>query len=198
MMKVYLATPSGNSDKLRIGLALMGAPHQVVNVDLRAGEHRSDAFRKINPRGEVPAIEDGGKMIWDSAACLVYVARKYGGEQWLPTGAAGLAEVMQWLALAGTELQCGLQYVRRGVRQGRWTLGNEETAAAFGRIGLDVMERQLAKQDWLALGRPTIAEPACFPYVELAPEGNVSLDPYPSVRAWITRCKALQKWPKLG
>jgi glutathione S-transferase len=74
-MKVYLGTISGNSYKLRILLSLLRVPHEVVIVDLANKQHKSAAFLKINPRGEVPALEDEGKVIWDSAACLVYIAR---------------------------------------------------------------------------------------------------------------------------
>lgn len=195
MIRAYMGKASGNSDKLRVLLALLKVPHEEINLDLGAKEHKAPAYLAVNPRGEVPAIDDAGTVIWDSAACLVYVARKHGGDQWLPVDPAGLAEVMQWLALAATELQCGLQYARRGVKQGRWTLGTAETAPAFGRTGLDVLEARLRDNLWLALGRPTIADVACHPYVALAPEGNVPLDAHPSVRAWLDRCRALPGWP---
>ena len=194
-MKVYLGTVSGTSYKLRILLSLLKAPHEVVIIDMPNKQHKSAEFMKINPRGEVPALEDSGKVIWDSAACLVYVARKFGGEQWLPNDAAGMAEVMQWIALAATELQCGLQYARRGVVMGRWTLGTLEDGQKFGRVALDVCEAHLLKYDWLALGRPTIAEPACFPYIETAPEAKVALEDYPAIVKWMERCKKLPGWP---
>ena len=195
-MKVYLGTVSGNSYKVKILLALLKAPHEVVIVDLKNKEHKGAPFLKINPRGEVPALEDGGTVIWDSAACLAYIARKFGGEQWLPSDAAGLAEVMQWIALAATEIQCGLQYARRGVVQGRWTLGTLEEGQRFGRIALDICEQRLKNNDWLALDRPTIAEPACFPYIETAPEAKVALEPYPAIIKWMECCKKLPGWPE--
>lgn len=195
-MKVYLGTVSGNSYKVKILLALLKAPHEVVIVDLKNKAQKAPEYLKINPRGEVPALEDGGKFFWDSSACLTYIARKYGDEQWLPTDAAGLAEVMQWMALAASEIQCGLQYARRSVVQGRLTLGSLEEGQAFGRIALDIMEQRLKNNDWLALRRPTIAEPACFPYVETAPEAKVALENYPAIVKWMQRCKALPGWPE--
>ena len=193
-MKAYMGTVSGNSYKLRILLSLLKAPHEVVIIDMKNKQHKGAEFLKINPRGEVPALEDGGKVIWDSAACLVYVARKFGGEQWLPADPAAMAEVMQWVALAATEIQCGLQYARRGVTQGRWTLGTLEEGQRFGRIALDICEQRLGSNDWLARDRPTIAEPACFPYSETAPEAKVALEPYPAIIKWMERCKKLPAW----
>ena len=193
-MKLYLFRESGNAYKVRILLSLLNAPYDKVMLDNRKEEHRQPQFLKLNPRGEVPVIEDDGMVIWDSAACLAYVARKFGGEKWLPAAPAAMAEVMQWISLAATEIQCGLQYARRGARQGRWTLGNQENAQEFGRVALETMERRLKHHDWLALDRPTIADIACFPYVETAPEALVSLEPYPGIVAWLARCKALPGW----
>ena len=194
-MKFYSAAISGNAYKVRILLELLQIPHEKVMVDLARREHKSADYLKINPRGEVPALDDNGVVIWDSGACLVYLARKYGGEQWLPVDAAGLAEVTQWLVLAASEIQFGLQYARRGLMQGRWTAGTLEQGHAISRVALDTLERRLVKHDWLALDRPTIADVACFSYVETAPESGIALDSYPHVTRWLERCKALPGWP---
>jgi glutathione S-transferase len=53
------------------------------------------------------------------------------------------------------------------------------------------LEKQLQAGDWLALGRPTIADIACMPYVALGHEGGVPLDSYPAIRAWVERIKKL-------
>lgn len=195
-MKLYAAEPSGNAYKVKVLLALLKVPYETVVLDLSRQEHKQASYLKVNPRGEVPAIEDGGTVIWDSAACLVYIARKYGGDQWFPNAPAAAAEIMQWLALAATEVQVGLQYTRRGVRTGRWTAGNLEQGQALGRVALATLEARLGDHDWLALDRPTIADIACFPYVETAPEANLPLEDYPAVAAWLARCRALPGWPK--
>jgi glutathione S-transferase len=105
-----------------------------------------------------------------------------------------MAQVMQWVALAGNEIQFGLQYARRGVLQDRWTVGTLEQGQALGRVALSALEGRLKDHDWLALDRPTIGDVACFPYVETAPEARIPLDPYPGVKAWLARCKALPGW----
>jgi glutathione S-transferase len=194
-MKFYGAAASGNAYKVRILLSLLSVPHETVNIDFAKREHKTPAFLRLNPRGEVPVIEDGATVLWDSAACLVYIARKYGGEQWLPVDADGLAGVMQWLSLAASEIQFGLQYARRGVLQGRWTAGTLEQGHAIAKVALDAVEQRVQGNDWLALGRPTIADVACFPYVESAPESKIPLANYPGIVAWLARCRALPGWP---
>ena len=195
-MKLYYMPPSGNAYKVRILLSLLNVPYDKVAIDAKNKEHKGAAFRKLNPRGEVPVLEDDGLVLWDSAACLVYVARKHGGEQWLPSDPGEMAQVMQWVALAGNEIQFGLQYARRGVLQDRWTAGTLEQGHALGRVALDALEARLEDNDWLALGRPTIADIACFPYTETAPEAKLPLESYPNVVAWLERCKALPGWAR--
>ena len=193
-MKLYYTPNSGNAYKVRILLSLLKVSYEKIALDNKKKESKQPAFLKLNPRGEVPVLEDGGTVLWDSSACLVYIARKHGGEQWLPSAPAGMAQVMQWVALAGNEIQFGLQYARRGIHQDRWTAGTLEQGQALGRVALNALESRLKDHEWLALDRPTIADVACFPYVETAPEAQVPLEPYPGVVAWLARCKALPGW----
>lgn len=56
---------------------------------------------------------------------------------------------------------------------------------------LKVMELELGKTAYLAGEEPTIADVSAYSYIAHAPEGNVSLDDYANVRAWLTRIEAL-------
>ena len=188
-MKLYDFELSGNCYRVRLLLSLLGLKHEVLTVNLMKGENREPWFLKLNPRGQVPALDDGGTVVWDSMAILVYLARKYGGEKWLPTDPQGMAEVMQWLALMENEILYGLAKARVICKFKR--PGNLEEAQLLGRKGLDVLEQRLAAHQWLALDHVTIADVGCFPYVALAAEGEIALDPYASVRSWIERIKAL-------
>jgi glutathione S-transferase len=197
-MKLYMGAESGNSWKVRILLDQLGVPYEKVMVDLLNWKHKAEDFiADVNPRGQVPVLEDDGKRFWDSAACLVYLARKYDRTDWLPIAPAALAEVMQWVALAGTEIQFGLQYTRRGVQRNRWIIGSAANKAQFqaiGKMALSALESRLRNHDWLALDQITIADIACFPYVFHAAEAELPLDDYPGTRAWLARCQALPNW----
>jgi glutathione S-transferase len=188
-LKLYDFELSGNAYKVRLFLSLLGLQYERVPVALGQGEQRQPAFLKLNPRGQVPTLDDSGVVVWDSLAILVYLARRYGGEKWLPLDAQRMAEVMQWLAVMENEALFGLARARVISKFKR--PGNLEEAQALGRKGLEVIEQRLASHPWLALDRPTIADIACFPYVALAPEGEIALDGYPAVGAWIERIRAL-------
>ena len=188
-MKLYDLELSGNSYRVRLLLSLLGLRHELVTVNLMKGENREPWFLKLNPRGQVPTLDDAGTVVWDSMAILVYLARKYGGETWLPIEPEGMAEVMQWLAVMQNETLYGLGKARLICKFKR--PGNPEEAQQLGRKGLDVLEQQLTAHQWLALDHLTIADIGCFPYVALASEGEIQLDTYPSVRSWMDRIKAL-------
>lgn len=187
-MKLYNSPTSGNSHKIRAMLAILGIEYEIVPVDLRAGEQHAPAFLAINPRGQVPVLDDDGHVIWDSQAILVYLARRYADESWLPLDPAVMGEVMQWLMFSENEINYGLLRTRAAKNFGRdW---NVPEAQAVGGKALDILEARLDGRDWLAAEHPTIADISCYPYVATAPEGDVSLDPYTAVRTWIERLEA--------
>ena len=59
---------------------------------------------------------------------------------------------------------------------------------------LRFMDGHLGGRTYLAADHPTIADLACYSYVAHVPEGGVSLEPYPAVRAWISRVEALPQF----
>ena len=105
MLKLYDLNLSGNCYKVRLMLSLLKLEHELVAVNLSAGEHKSSAFLTLNPLGQVPILIDDNVVIRDSQGILVYLARRYGGENWLPLEAAAMAKVGQWLSTAANEIQ---------------------------------------------------------------------------------------------
>ncbi|MFB2978952.1 glutathione S-transferase family protein [Microseira sp. BLCC-F43] len=189
MIKIYHTELSGNCHKVRLMSALLGVEYELIPVDLLGGEHKSPQFLQLNPLGQIPVLVDNDIIIRDSQAILVYLARKYGDESWLPLAAQSMAKVMQWLSFAANEINNSVFIARLYFRFNMdvdW-----ESAQQKGKQVLQILNEHLQNRDWLELNRPTIADIACYPYVGLAPEGKVSLDDYPNVIAWIERIKQL-------
>lgn len=188
-MKLYDLELSGNCYKVRLFAALVGLELELEPVDLPGGDHRQSPFIDLNPWGQVPVLADGDVVLRDSQAILVYLARQYGGNQWWPDGAAQQGDVMQWLSTAANEIHNGPNTARLIEKFGN-SLDKERALEVSAQV-LALMEKHLSKHKWLALGRPTIAECAVFPYVAVGWEGDVTLEQYPSILAWIDRIKAL-------
>ena len=198
-MKLYEHPESGNSHKVRLLLSFLGLEYESVIVDLMTDEQHQAPFLAVNLRGEVPVLVDDDLVLRDSMAILVYLATQYDTRrQWLPADNAGTASVMEWLAFAASWIQFGVFTTRALVSFGisgnglpHTFKGDVEEPRIRSATSLAIMEKQLSGQDWLCGDKPTIADVACFPYIALAPMGDISLEPYLAVQAWIARFKQL-------
>jgi glutathione S-transferase len=188
-IKLYRHPLSGHSHRVQLLLSLLGLPTELIDVDLRAGAHKQPSFLAMNPFGQVPVIDDGGTLVADANAILVYLARKYDGDAWLPADPLGAARVQRWLSVAAGQLAHGPAAARLVTVFGA-KLDADELITRSHAL-LRVMNAELARHDFLAGERPTIADVACYTYIAHAPEGNVSLAEYGQVRAWLARVAAL-------
>jgi len=189
MLKLYEFTVSGNAHKVRLLLSLLGLEYQSIAVNGSEKQHKSAEFLAMNPFGQVPVLTDGDVILRDSQAILVYLARQYGDAYWLPNAAKDLAQVTAWLATAANELAWGPSRLRVHYKFGR-AINVAESEQITANL-LNILAAQLAKSDWLALDHLTIADIAMYPYIALAPEGNIDLSAYPAIIAWLRRIQAL-------
>lgn len=189
-MKLYHHPISGHSHRARLFASLLGLAPELIEVDLKTGEHKQPAFLALNPFGQVPVlVDDDGTVIADSNAILVYLARKTGRTDWLPEDAAGAAKVQRWLSVAAGDVAFGPAAARLVTIFGAKYDPDEVIARAHVLLGR--LEAALAGRDWLVADHPTIADVAIYSYVARAPEGNVDLAAYPLVRAFLRRIEAL-------
>ncbi len=189
-IKLYRHPLSGHSHRVQLFLSLLGLPVELVDVDLVNGAHKRPDFLALNPFGQVPVIDDGGTIVSDSNAILVYLGRKYGGETWLPSAPVAEAAVQRWLSVAAGEIAFGPAAARLiNVFGAKYSA--EDVIGRAHRL-LTIMNGELSQRAFLVGGAPTIADIAAYSYIAHAPEGNVDLSIYPQVTAWLRRIEALQ------
>ncbi|KUY91264.1 glutathione S-transferase [Burkholderia territorii] len=188
-IRVYSFPLSGHAHRVRLFLSLLGLPFDTVDVDLAAGAQREPAFLALNPLGQVPVIDDDGTVLADSNAILVYLAKRYGDAHWLPDDAAGAATVQRWLSYAAGPIASGPAAARL-VTVFSAPLDHDAAKRTAAKI-LAAIDQELAGKAFAAGEQPTIADVAAYTYIAHAPEGGVSLEPYPHVRAWLARVEAL-------
>jgi len=169
--------------------SLLGVPVELVPVDLAQGAHKRPDYLALNTLGQVPVLEDDEVVVADSCAILVYLSKKLGRTDWLPEDAQGAARVQRWLAVAAGQLAAGPAAARLVTVFGAAL--DAPALIARSHALLVVLDQELRARAFLAAERPTIADVALYTYVAHAPEGNVSLEAYPSVRAWLGRVEAL-------
>jgi glutathione S-transferase len=188
-IKLYHFPLSGHAHRVQLMLSLLDLPVEVIFVDLAKGAHKQADFLAINPFGQVPVIDDNGVVLADSNAILVYLANKYGEGRWLPTDAVGAARVQRWLSVAAGPLHAGPATARLITVFGASYNAEDVIARSHGL--LKVIDQELSNSAYLVGDTPTIADIAGYSYIAHAPEGNVSLQDYTHVRAWLARIEAL-------
>lgn len=181
---------SGHSHRAELMLHLLGLAYETANIDLLKLEQRAPEFLALNSFGQVPVLRDDDFVIANSNAILVYLALRYDPERrWLPTDPRRAAQVERFLSVAQGPVRNG----PAGTRVGR-VFGTPVDFAECERIAADlftVLDAHLAHRRWLVGEAPTIADIACYTYIAHAPEGGISLEPYPGIRAWLGRIEAL-------
>lgn len=187
-IRIHSFPLSGHAQRAELFANLAGIPHDVINVDLAGGEHKQAPFLALNPAGQVPVLEDGDTVICDSNAILVYLARKY-APAFLPADPVLEAQVQKFLSLAAGEIAFG-PCAARLITVFNAPLDVDFALATSAKV-LSKLEAHLTGRDFLVGDNVTIADVAIYTYTAHAPEGNVSLDPYPNVRRFLAKVEAL-------
>ncbi len=179
---------SGHVHRVELLLRMLELPFAFVDApgDVRA----SDAFRKLNPLGQIPVLQDGPVTLADSNAILVYLCKRYApSSSWLSEDPVGAAAVQRWLSVAAGEVSQGPAALRANALWG--VPCDRARATAVAQRLLALVEGRLASSKFLAAGHATIADLACYTYLKHAPEGGVSLDGCRALDAWFARVEAL-------
>lgn len=190
-IKLYRHALSGHSHRVEVFLSILGLPTDIIDVDLVNGEHKSEPFLKKNVFGQVPVIEDADTTLADSNAILVYLAKKYDStNQWLPEDSQLAAEVERFLAIAAGKIAFGPAAARLVNVFGAGL--DHQNAIDIAHDTFKTLEQHLEGRQWLVGELPTIADVSNYAYIAHAPEGDVSLDAYPNIRAWLARFERLE------
>ncbi|PKA44882.1 glutathione S-transferase [Rhizobium sullae] len=196
-MKLYDYVLSPSCYKVRLMAALTGVKLELRPVDFHPGaEHRGPELMALNPAGSIPILEDGDLILTESAAMLVYLATKV-APAWLGSGTpAETARVQQWLSFSHrlTVNLGGARLHEMLLRPGDIDALQTQGIAALRELEAGLVEQRLRGMGFVASNRPTVADIACFPYVALAPDGGIPLDPYPTIRLWSRAIRSLENF----
>ncbi|WP_300662518.1 glutathione S-transferase family protein [Hydrogenophaga sp.] len=188
-LQLYRNAVSGHCHRVELFLSLLGLPFESIDVDLAQKQHKSPGFLAMNPLGQIPVLRDGELTLADSNAILVYLEARHAPGEWLPRDPVGAARVQRWLSLAAGPLAFGPAAARVVQLFKLPTDPKDAIARAEALFGL--MESELGRTPFLVGDRATLADVAHYAYVARAPEGLVSLQPWPAIRGWLARIEAL-------
>jgi glutathione S-transferase len=191
MLRLYDYLPSGNGYKVRLLLAQVALPFELVQLDITQGATRTPEVLAKNPNGRIPLLEVApDEFLAESNAILFYLSE---GTAFLPTDRWERAQVLQWMCFEQYSHEPNIATVRFWVHYTELTPERRaaiEQKRPLGYAALDVMERHLASRRFFVGDRYSIADIALYAYTHVADEGGFDLGPYPAVRAWLDRVRA--------
>ena len=166
--------------RLRWAAEEAGLPYRIATVPATAPGERGPAHLARQPFGQVPFLDHGEVRIFESGACLLYLAGL--SEALMPADPAGKAETTQWIVSALNSVEM--------VSVPWWFIrmkGAEENPLA-GWLGqrLDALETVVAGRDWLAAGRFTAADLLMADVLRI-PRDLGQLDGRPALHAYVAR-----------
>ena len=185
----YFPTPNGR--KISIALEEMALAYEVVPVNILRGEQQKPDFLAISPNNRIPALVDGDVKIFESGAILQYLGRKSGllypideakrcrVDSWLFWQTAGLGPMagqLSWFTRVSNipdRDSADYSYAKHRYLK--------EVVRLYG-----VLERQLAGRDFLC-DAYSIADIACWTWVDQYRDQIGGLDPFPSIATWHAR-----------
>jgi glutathione S-transferase len=188
MLTLFGNIDSGNVHKVQMILTRLGLPFRRVDVRQDQGEPRDARFLAINPMGKVPAVRLlDGDILSDSGAILFYFSS--GTALW-PDVRRDQAEVLRWMFFEQYSHEPALavlRYLKRftpdpGAHQLRITELVSKSAFILG-----VLEKRLARAEWITGSAPTIADYALYPYTRWMDEVGFSHDDWPAISHWLSR-----------
>lgn len=191
-MKIYGDIRSGNCYKIKLLATLLTIPHKWVDIDILAGETRTNEFLSKNPNGKIPVLElDSGECLWESNAILYYLTH---GTELFPADPLTAARALQWQFF---EQYSHEPYIAVARFINKYLGLPEERRAEYeykqegGHKALRVMEAQLVMTPFLTGEQPTIADISLYAYTHVADEGGFDLSDYPNIRKWLDRVTSL-------
>lgn len=183
---------SGNAWKIRLACGLMGLPVKRRTFDIVQGDLETDAFARINPWRQVPALlTPEGQWLAESQAILWYLGK---GTSWLPEDRLAQAQVSSWLSFEQTQHMHAFAQPRLLIHLRQTAKKDDPEMVAWRATGMKaaaLMDAHLAGRDYLVGTAPTIADIALYPYTSMADEGGYDLSGFAHITAWLARMRGL-------
>lgn len=186
----YWPTPNGH--KISLFLEEAGLAYRVIPVDIGRGDQFAPEFLAIAPNNKVPAIVDhdpvgGGAPIsvFESGAILVYLADRIG--RFIPQDARGRVACLEWLfwQMGGLGPMTG-QYGHFHVyAPAQIPYAMERYRREAERL-LGVLDQRLQGRAFITGDDYTIADMACYPWVNAYSKAPLDLQPFAALRRWHT------------
>ena len=192
MYRLYSMQRSGNCYKVRLALAQLHVPYELIEIDILKGETHTPDFLARNPSGQIPLLEiEPDRYLAESNAILWFLAE---GSPLMHEDPVERAAILQWLFFEQHAIvpNIGAAYFWLSLVKGGRDLQRHaiDDWMEEGQRALAVMDKRLSKSRFFCCDRYTVADVALYAYTHVAHECDFDLTPFPAVRAWLARVRA--------
>lgn len=174
-----------------------GLPYRVKALSFEKGELKKPDYLGVNPFGHVPAIDDDGFRLFESAAIIFYLAEKSG--RLLPEDAEGRALAMQWASAAINTVEQGMGELYAAEifnPDASWSKERRGVLREAIRVHLAALDGELAEKQYL-LGEAFAAPDILMSTVLRIIGYTKMIDDYPHLAAYKARCEDRPAWRKI-
>lgn len=134
--------------RVRWALEEAGLPYQTQLID--SNDQKSPAYRAMQPFGQVPAIDDDGFVLFESAAIVMRIAER--SEVLMPRDAEGRSRMTAWMFAALNTIEPAIQNVTAidlFFANEDWAKQRRPGALAQAQVRLDALAEWLKGRDYL-------------------------------------------------
>jgi glutathione S-transferase len=145
-----------------IALEEIGAPYECRLVNLAKGEHKTEAYLRINPHGKVPALFTGEFVLTENVAILMYLAKKFPADRLLPPDPCDEAKCISLMAWFASTVHPTFAHIIRPERFASDAAVHphlKETARKAFWACCEEIDHLLAGKEWIMGTQYTIADP---------------------------------------
>ena len=189
-MLILYYWPGASSMVPHIVLEEIGAPYERQLVNLAQGEHKSDAYLKINPHGKVPALAVDGMVLTENVAILTYLARRFPEKRLLPDGIVEEARCLSTMAWFASAVHTTFAHVIRPERFATDSAAHvnlKETARDIFWDNCKEINRLLDGKSWIMGAHYTVCDPYAFFFYDLGTRIKLPMHELAAYVAFSTR-----------
>lgn len=161
MLTLYFS-PGACSTASHIALEETGTPYVEKLTQLAKGEHKTEAYQKINPRGKVPALDVDGKVLTENTAILTYLAHRFPEQRLLPSDPFEQARCISTMAWFSNTVHPAYTHIVRPERYASSESGQGEVKAESKKTfwtHLQEIDALLKGKTWFMGEQYTVVDP---------------------------------------
>jgi len=191
MLRIHCHPFSTFSRRVRIALLEKKIPHELVEIDMVARQHRSPEYLALNPYGRVPTLEEDGFVLYESTAILEYLELTRPDPPLVPSDPRGRALVAMHVKLCDIQLarQTGtIIFPKRFLPKERWDEKAMAQAKSEIEKHLEIVAGQLGAKQYLVGDRYGLVEVCYTPLLQFL--DLMEIAPPAPVASWVERMLA--------